>query len=1089
MKRICMTLAAFALALSLSAQEKPYKVYLVSTAHFDNQWNWDVRESIDDYLHRTMVQNFYLFEKFPDYVFNFESAQKYSWMKEYYPKEFEKVREYVKAGRWNVCGSTWEANDPNIPSSESFFRNILLGQEFYKREFGVKSNDIYLPDCFGFGYTLPTIAAHSGLKGFSTQKLQWRKAAFYGEPPKEGNDGPFRRTQYIDNKYKIPFPIGIWQGIDGSRILGALDTGGYGTSYYYDDITVNQRIIDRAKMNPDGVAYSYYGVGDRGGSPTLPSVWSMEQALKGNGPLKVISARAGQIYEDYFPLENHPNLPVFDGELTMDVHGVGCYSSQAMLKAFNRRNEHLADAAERASVVAELLGGLEYPADELRENWQRFLWHQFHDDITGTSIPQAYTFSWNDHLIAQNRFSDAITTAVGSVARALDTRVDGTALVVYNPVAASRRDLVRAGVPMASKPSGVVVMSSKGKVPAQLLGWKDGKADIIFSAQVDPVSFSVFSVKAAGKSASGNLKVGVNSIENRIYKVVLNENGDIASIIDKRYGKQMVDPERPYRLMVLTDHTSNDYPAWEIYKTTVDGPSSPVDGNVRISVAEIGPLRASLKVERDFEGSHFVQYISLTDGAADDRIEIANEVDWVGKNALLKAEFPTTVSNELTSYDLGIGYIKRGVNKESAFEVIGHQWADLTDEDGSYGVSILNDSKYGWDKPDKQTIRLTLLNTPHCERGFIYQAHQDHGHHEFKYAIVGHKGQFTDSGIAEKAEGFNQNLMAFLTPKHSGQLGKTYSFARSDNSQVAVMAMKKAEDGTGYIIRVNEMDGKDYDKASIIFSMPVESAVETNGIEEQAGPASFEGNRLTFSGKAFQPKTFKVVFKDKGILSRPSDIFVDLDYNAVAFTTDEFNRAGNFDRTGNSLAAELMPEVVKSDGISFNVCNDPTINDFVRADGQTVTLPEHKGATKLFLLLTSIDGNRRATFKVDGKDYDVKVPYYSDFFGQWSWKGESEGYLKEGSFGYIANHKHSERKGNDSYNFAYLYKVCLDIPEDARTLELPKDAGIAVFAATLANDPNHDTVAASPMRIIPAQTVPVEYTTRPVPFFRERSLW
>lgn len=152
----------------MHSQEKEYKAYLVATAHFDTQWNWDVRESIDDYLHRTMVQNFWLFERFPNYIFNFESAQKYAWMKEYYPHEYELVKKYIKAGRWNVVGSAWEATDPNIPSSESFFRNVLLGQEFYKKEFGVKSNDIYLPDCFGFGYTLPTIAAHCGLIGFST---------------------------------------------------------------------------------------------------------------------------------------------------------------------------------------------------------------------------------------------------------------------------------------------------------------------------------------------------------------------------------------------------------------------------------------------------------------------------------------------------------------------------------------------------------------------------------------------------------------------------------------------------------------------------------------------------------------------------------------------------------------------------------------------------------------------------------------------------------------------------------------------------------------------------------------------------------
>ena len=183
-KILCCILSLFCSVQILYSQQKEYKAYLVATAHFDTQWNWDVRESIDDYLHRTMVQNFWLFERFPNYIFNFESAQKYAWMKEYYPHEYELVKKYIKAGRWNVVGSAWEATDPNIPSSESFFRNVLLGQEFYKKEFGVKSNDIYLPDCFGFGYTLPTIAAHCGLIGFSTQKLQWRKNPYFGEKEK-----------------------------------------------------------------------------------------------------------------------------------------------------------------------------------------------------------------------------------------------------------------------------------------------------------------------------------------------------------------------------------------------------------------------------------------------------------------------------------------------------------------------------------------------------------------------------------------------------------------------------------------------------------------------------------------------------------------------------------------------------------------------------------------------------------------------------------------------------------------------------------------------------------------------------------------
>lgn len=1093
MKRIIAgTILLLGLLLGAHAQEKPYKVYLVSTAHLDTQWNWDIHATLDDYLHRTMVQNFWLFDHFPDYIFNFEGGQKYAWMKEYYPQDYARLKEYIKAGRWRVVGSSWDANDPNMPSSESLFRNILLGQQFYKEEFGVKSNDIFLPDCFGFGYTLPTVAVHCGLKGFSTQKLQWRKNAFYGKPEKTTANPPRRRSGWdLDIKYKVPFPIGLWKGMDGSELLAVLDAGGYGTSYYYDDISTNQRILDRAKKDPNHTAYSYYGVGDRGGSPTLPSVYSMEQSLKGKGPLQVISAWAGQLYEDYYPFSKHPELPVFDGELAMDVHGVGCYTSQAALKLLNRHNEHLADAAERASVVAEALGGLNYPTAALRENWQRLLWHQYHDDLTGTSIPQAYTYSWNDHFIVQRRFADAITTAVGAVARAMNTQVGGMPLVVYNPVAAQRRDVVRMTIPMASRPEGIQVTAPKGQVAAQLLSWKDGKADILFATQAEPLSFATYSVRASDKPSTGNLKVTATTLENRVYRLTLDKNGDIASIIDKRYNKELVKKGSPFRLAVLTDYTSMEYPAWEIYKRTLDGPSVAVESNVKTSVAERGPVRASIKVERDFEGSHFVQYISMTNGAADDRIEIANEVDWRGKNALLKAEFPTTVSNEQTAYDLGIGYIKRGVNNDHAFEVLGHQWADLTSEDKSYGIAILNDSKYGWDKPNAHTLRLTLLNTPNCEGSFYhYQGHQDHGHHSFKYAIIGHKGDFTDNRIAEKAEDFNQPLVAFATRKHSGSLGKTYSFVRVDNPQIAVMAMKKAEDGSGYIVRVNEMNGKDYRNASLSFAMPIASVKETNGIEEETDShATISGNRLSFSGKAFQPRTFKVTFRSRKPLTLPKEQTVDLPYNAVAFTTDEFNRAGNFDRRGNSLAAEQMPKVVESDGIRFHVNNDPSVNDFVRANGDTILLPKHSGEDKLFLLVTSIDGDRKATFQVDDRKYEVNIPYYTDFIGQWGWVGENDGYLKDASFGYIANHKHSEQKGNDSYSFAYLYKVCLPISKDARMLILPKDAGVALFAATLTDSPNHDTHAVTEMRVIPAATKKIEYTSRPVPFFRERSAW
>ena len=1073
-KKLCFAATLF-IAAHMQAVEKEYKTYLISTAHFDTQWNWDVKESIEDYLHRTMVQNFWLFERFPDYVFNFEGANKYAWMKEYYPQEYERVKQYIRDGRWNVVGSTWEPNDPNIPTGESFIRNVLYGQEFYKKEFGKKSNDIYLPDCFGFGWTLPTLASHCGLKGFSTQKLQWRKADFYG-----------------DGK-KMPFPIGVWQGIDGSKILGVLDAGGYGTSYFYDDISQNDRIIKRSQRGPENTSFTYYGVGDRGGSPTLPSVYSMQQTLKeGEGPVELIVTSPCRIYEDFYPFENHPELPEWNGELLMDVHGVGCYTSQTGMKKLNRRNEQLGAAAELASIAGELLGGMSYPEEALRENWQRVIWHQFHDDITGTSIPRSYTYSWNDELIAQRRFADAITHGVGNVARALDTRVDGEPLVVFNPLATGRKEIVYATVSLPASAKGIKVTDERGKtVPSQIISRDGDKADVAFAADVKPASFTVYGIKPTKTSQERSaIMINGNTIENSVYRLTLNGNGDISSIIDKRVGKELVDPSHPFSLVVFTDNVSPDYPAWELYKKVLDGPREEINDSVSISIADNGPVKGSLKVTRRWKDSEFTQFVSLTEGGADDIIEIDNCFDWYGKKALLKAEFPTTVSAPMASYDLGHGYVKRGNNEDKSFEVLGHKWADLSSPDGSFGITILNDCKYGWDKPDDNTIRLTLLHTPEAGQHYRYQDHQDHGRNTFRYGIAGHMADEVASDAAAKGDAFNQPMLVFTTERHSGKLGRQWSLLDVDGKNIEVKAFKKAEDGNGYILRVAERHGKDFNDASVTMPASILSAEEVNGIEEPIGDASFSGNTLTFDGTAFAPKSFRLTLASDPCLKPADNLPVDLPVNAVGLTVDEFNKAGVFDRAGNSFPAELMPAVVEADGISFDMKNDPALFNFVRCNGDTIDLPAHKGKTRLFILATSADRDRIATFTVDGREHTFEVPYFSGFYGQWGWPGESESYMKHAPIGYIANHKHSAPKGNDAYSFACLYKLCIDIDEDARQLILPADAGIAVFSATLSDAPAYSTLPATEMMTLPpVESAHVEYVTEPVKYWNERSLW
>ena len=375
------------LALGLRAQER--KAYMVANAHLDTQWNWDVQSTIRHHIKNTLTQNFLLFRQYPDYVFNFEGGVKYAWMKEYYPELYAELKQWVGRGRWHITGSSWDANETMVCSPEAWIRNILLGQTFYRQEFGKEGTDVFLPDCFGFPYTLPTLASHCGLIGFSSQKLAWRARPFY-----PGNK-------------RYPFSMGLWKGVDGSQIM-MVHGFGYADRYPDVDLSNHRRLWEEAGESPLGIAYRYYGTGDIGGSPTLSSVRAVEKGLKGNGPVKIISATSDQLYRDFLPYEKHPELPVFDGELPMDLHGNGCYTSQAAMKLYNRQNEHLGDAAERMAVIADWLGTRSYPTQLMTDTWRRAIWHQFHDDLTGTSIPKAYEFSWNDELLSLKQFVGGI---------------------------------------------------------------------------------------------------------------------------------------------------------------------------------------------------------------------------------------------------------------------------------------------------------------------------------------------------------------------------------------------------------------------------------------------------------------------------------------------------------------------------------------------------------------------------------------------------------------------------------------------------------------------------------------------------------
>ena len=1020
-------------------QDKKAKAYMVADAHLDTQWNWDIQTTIKEYVWNTLSQNLFLLKRYPDYVFNFEGGVKYAWMKEYYPAQYEEMKEYIRNGRWHISGSSWDATDVLVPSTESFIRNILLGQEYYRKEFGVESTDIFLPDCFGFGWTLPTIAAHCGLIGFSSQKLDWRNHPFYG-------------------KSKHPFMIGLWKGVDGASIMLAHGYD-YGRRWKDEDLSESNYLLELSKRNPFNIVYRYYGTGDTGGSPNLASIRSVEKGIKGDGPVEVISATSDQMFKDFMPYDKHPELPVFDGELLMDVHGTGCYTSEAAMKLYNRQNEVLANAAENAAVAADWLGTAAYPLNTLTDAWKRFIVHQFHDDLTGTSIPRAYEFSWNDELISLKQFAGVLTSSVSAVAGQLDTRVKGIPVILYNAHSFPVTDLAEVVLDMPKSPKGFTVYDDKGKkVAAQMLSYDNGKVRLLIAASVPASGYAVYDVREGG-SVTRMVSVEANALENSMYKIRLDGKGDIVSLLDKKNNKELVKEGKAIRLALFTENKSYNWPAWEIMKETIDKEPVSITEDVKISQIENGELRKSLCIEKRHGQSVFKQYIRLYEGSRADRIDFYNEIDWQSTNALLKAEFPLSVSNPEATYDLGIGSVKRGNNTQTAYEVYAQYWADLTDANGSYGVSVLNDSKYGWDKPNDHTIRLTLLHTPETKGGYAYQDRQDFGYHTFTYSLLPHSGEFGKAQTGVCADKLNQPIMAFAANKHAGRLGKSFSFVNSDNTSVVIKTLKKAQVSDEQVVRVYETGGVKEQTAEISFADAIVSASEADGTEKTIGKASFTGNKLQVSVKPNSVKTFKVKLK-------PSDVSVDklqyaslpLNYNKKCVSWNEFRREADF-ASGYSYAAELLPDSIVVSSIPFSLGEKEAVNGLT-CKGDTIELPAGDSYNRIYFLAASREGDSEGTFRLGKTEHAITVPEYTGFIGQWGHLGHTEGFLKEAEIAYVGTHRHAP-EGDEAYEYTYMFKFGMDIPKGATQLVLPDNKDIVLFAATVVKEENPQVTPAS----------------------------
>ena len=1156
----CLSGAAQAQTMKAPDITRTPTLYVVPYAHLDTQWRWNFPQTISEFLLKTLRVNFDYMDKYPHYVFNWTGSNRYRMMKEYYPSDYARIKTYVDRGQWFPAGSSVEEGDVNLPSAEGIIRQILYGNEYFRKDFGKASAEYMLPDCFGFPASLPSILAHAGIKGFSTQKLNsvWQPAPLVG--------GPDSAEQTPEG---IPFNVGLWIGPDGKSVMAALNPGGYTGTVHSNlseppppvspeqeaQLTPEQkRFFDRSKetnwvdrINLDGKVtgvfadYHYVGTGDIGGAVNEESVKILEATVTkgdvllpspfaapgargpaglpgpisttgtmqkvGEGPVHVIEASSDQMFNDITP-DMTARMPSYKGDLELINHSAGSLTSEAYHKRWVTKNELLADAAEKASVAAQWLGARTYPQQQFYDTWGLALAGHFHDTAAGTATPRAYQFAWNDDTIVANRFAGLLTAATEGVASGLNTQTRGVPIVVFNPLNIAREDVAEASVDFAGgNPKSVRVFAADGaEVPSQLEGNK-----VLFVAKVPSVGYAVFDVRPGEAVAPhSSLKVTESSLENQRYRVRLDENGDVSSIYDKSLNRELL--SAPMRLAITTD-TPSVYPSWNMdYEQVEAQPRAYVSGPAKVNITENGPVRVSLSVTRETEGSRFTQTVSLAAGDEGNRVEFGNVIDWRGLASNLKAAIPLAASNKDATYNWEIGTVQRPNAAKRQFEVASHRWIDLTDKSGSFGTTILTNYKNGSDKPNDNTLRLTLMRSPGIPPStngrppsYTDQANQDWGHHEVLFGLTGHAGDWRTAQTDWQGYRLNDPLIAFETRKHTGPLGKNFSLMHLNNPRIRVLALKKAEDSDEVIVRMVELDGKAEPDVRVSFAGPVIAAREVNGQEQPLGSATVTGGALVTSFTAYQPRTFALRLASSAakltpIQSQPVALQYDL---AVASNDDTKTVGGGFDGKGNALPAEMLPKHLDYHGVQFDLAPAKTGSpNAVTAKGQTIHLPAGH-FNRVYILAASAEGDQTASFRLGERSVPLNIEDWSGFIGQWDtrvWRplpqtdwaisanhaawpppdlqqrertdpipsypqdylGLEAGFVKPASVAWYASHHHTADGLNEPYQYSYLFAYSVDVNPNERTLTLPDNGKIRVLAVSVAQE-NPELKPAQPL--------------------------
>ncbi|HEM3629415.1 TPA: alpha-mannosidase [Streptococcus suis] len=752
------------LGLEKLPKDDPITVTAIGHTHIDVAWLWRLKHTREKAA-RSFSTVLKLMEEYPEYIFLQTQPQLYQYIKEDYPELYEQIKLRIKEGRWEVDGGMWLEADCNIPSGESLTRQLLHGSRFIKEEFNKDIHYLWLPDVFGYSWALPQILRKSGLDTFMTTKISW-------------------------NQYnRMPHDTFIWRGIDGTEILthfittpDADEENEWESNWYYtyngflEPETVSGIYKTYRDKNINQHLLISYGYGDGGGGVTRDMLEKRRAMSQIPGLPTVTTGRADDFFRKLHQTftETDQYIHTWDGELYLEYHR-GTYTSQAYVKKVNRKFELALRRLESIFSLIELRDGGIYPKEQLYKMWEVILRNQFHDIIPGSSIKEVY----QDHRKEFEKLEHEVEGLLQIVCP-MEQK-----FAIYNAASWERSSLIT--LPLLPEDQSYADKTGK-RLKQQLTD--EGLLVLV----EDVPAFGTMEIQTVQENNEfiSILSGDSGGYENEWYKIAWNKQGHLTSLFDKVSEREVLNGSG--NVFQLFEDKPMNFDAWDIdifYQEKYRELEA-----YEIEVQQGGEIYDQIFFRYQFGQSKIEQEMRLYHHTK--RIDFVTAVDWKERQQLLKVKFDVAIRSTYATYDIQYGNVRRPTNWNTSwemakFESVAHQWADLSQRD--YGVSLLNDCKYGYDIKDN-TLRLSLL------KGAIYpDPTADIGHHTFTYSLYPHVGDFIEAGTVKEAWDLNDPFMVVDRDLNlpSIQIEK--------GEHILVDCLKKSEDDNGWILRFHEYSG------------------------------------------------------------------------------------------------------------------------------------------------------------------------------------------------------------------------------------------------------------------------------------------